>query len=103
MVFLSRIRERKIVQWALAYLAVAWVIFTGLPILAEQFGIPNGITRGATVLLAAGFVAVLIVAWYHGERGDQSVSTIELLMLTTLAIATTGILWQNATGSSPRS
>ncbi|MGQ0560775.1 MAG: hypothetical protein ACT443_02745 [Gemmatimonadota bacterium] len=38
-------------------------------------------TRAITMARGAGFFATLVVAWYHGEKGQQRVSGIELLML----------------------
>lgn len=87
-IFLSRLRERKLVHWAVAYLAGAWLVLQVLDLLASPFAWPALVLRAATVLLAIGFLAVLVLAWYHGERGAQRVSGVELLMLIgILAIA----------------
>lgn len=37
-------------------------------------------------MLGVGFVAILVLAWFHGERGQQKASGIELLMLAALFI-----------------
>ncbi|MGH7553517.1 MAG: hypothetical protein ACREMQ_10885, partial [Longimicrobiales bacterium] len=47
------------------------------------------VLRVAWVLLPTGFLVVLVIAWYHGERGQQRVSGIEILMLAAL-LATAG-------------
>jgi len=44
------------------------------------------VLRAATALLAVGFLAVLVLAWYHGEKGAQRVSGVELLMLTGILV-----------------
>ncbi len=91
--FLDRLRERKIVQWGIGYLAVAWVVLQVLDFFRENFGWPPLIVRSLTVLLAVGFVAVLVLAWYHGERGRQRVSGPELVILTGLvAVAAAGVV-----------
>jgi TolB-like protein len=42
--------------------------------------------------MAVGFLAILVLAWYHGERGAQRVTGIELVMLAgILVIAGTGL------------
>src|SRR5215216_3230615 len=78
---LQRIRQRKIAQWAIAYIAGAWALLQVLDLVANRFAWPNFVVRTLIVVLAVGFLAVLVLAWYHGERGEQRVTTIELLML----------------------
>ena len=82
----DELKSRKIVQWALAYLAGAWVVLQVVDILGEQFGWPTGLVRGITVALTAGFFVTLVLAWYHGEQGRQRVSGPELLMVAALLL-----------------
>jgi adenylate cyclase len=90
--FLSRLRERKLVHWAVAYLAGAWLLLQVIDLMTQPFGWPDLVMRTATVVLAVGFLAALVLAWYHGERGAQRVSGIELLMLMgILVIAAAGV------------
>jgi TolB-like protein/Tfp pilus assembly protein PilF len=81
----SRLKERRIVQWSLAYLAGAWLVVQVLDALAEPWGIPLPAIRLTTLVLAAGFPAAVGIAWYHGEKGRQRVSGPELLMLAGIA------------------
>ncbi len=67
-------------QWALAYLAGAWMVVQGADILGNQFDWPGTLLRSMTVLLAVGFLAALVLAWYHGEKGRQRATGLELLM-----------------------
>ena len=86
--FLQRLKERKLVQWALAYLAAAFVVFQSIEVMAEPWGIAPGLQRAVHILLLIGLLLVLILAWYHGEKGQQRVSGAELLMIAgLLAIA----------------
>jgi TolB-like protein/Tfp pilus assembly protein PilF len=82
----TELKRRKIVQWGLAYLAGAWVMLQLVNILAGPFGLPVGLQRGITVLLAFGLPIALVVAWYHGEQGRQRVSGPELLMVAALLV-----------------
>ncbi len=93
---LQRLRERKLVQWALAYVAAAFALLQGLDIIAQQFAWPDGVRRGITIALAIGFFATLILAWYHGERGVQRVSGTELLILTVLLAVGGAVMWRVA-------
>ena len=81
MISLERIKERKLVQWALAYLAAAWLVLQVLDLLGDAFGWPADVHQIAIVLLAVGFLAALVLAWYHGEKGQQRVSGLEALLL----------------------
>jgi TolB-like protein len=94
--FLQRLRERKLVQWALAYAAAAFALLQGLDIVAQQFDWPDGVRRGITIALIIGFFVTLVLAWYHGERGVQRVSGSELLILTLLLVIGGVVLWRVA-------
>jgi serine/threonine-protein kinase len=83
---LQRLRERKLVQWALAYLAGAFVVFQLLDALAEPLSLTPTIQRSVLVVVGIGFFITLILAWYHGEKGRQRVSGPELLMVAALLV-----------------
>jgi adenylate cyclase len=83
---LSRLKQRKLVQWALAYLAAAWLVLQVTDVIGTQFAWPVTLMRSITVLLATGLFATLVIAWYHGEKGYQRVSGIELLMLAGILV-----------------
>jgi len=93
---LQRLKERKLVQWALAYLAGAWVLLQVIGLIGQQFDWPPGLLRGITVAAGVGFFIVLVLAWYHGERGEQKVSGTELLLLALLLAIGGGLLWKFA-------
>jgi TolB-like protein/Flp pilus assembly protein TadD len=82
--FFSRLRERKLVQWALAYIAAAFALIQVLDIVAQRFGWPEQAIRFVIVALGVGFFLTLVLAWYHGERGRQRVNGTELLILALL-------------------
>ena len=92
----QRLRQRKLVQWALAYLAAAWVLLQVLDLVGNRFEWPAGLLRGAFIAAGIGFIVTLLLAWYHGERGAQKVTGIELLLLA-LVLAIGGVaLWRYA-------
>jgi TolB-like protein len=100
---LKRLRERKLVQWALAYLAGAWLMLQLLHLLAATYGWPPYVMRAVPAVLAAGLLATIVVAWYHGERGHQRVTGIELLVLAGILVAAAGaVVWiRNAAPAAP--
>ena len=82
----ERIQGRRLFQWAIAYVAGGWLLLELLGFVADNFGWPGSIVRGATVLLGVGFFVTLVLAWYHGEKGHQRVGGVELLMLAALLL-----------------
>jgi adenylate cyclase len=99
---LLRLRERKVVQWALAYLAGAWVLLQLTSMLGGMYDLPRTLVRAVPVLLAVGFLAALVLAWYHGEKGRQRVSGPELLMLgALLLIAGAAVAWVGGGAERP--
>lgn len=97
--FLQRLKQRKLVQWGVAYVAAAFALLQGIDIVAQQFGWPEEVRRGITLALIVGFFVVLVLAWYHGERGAQRVSGTELLILALLLAVGGGFLWRFARAS----
>ena len=97
----QRLRDRKLVQWALAYAAGAFALLQGVDIVAGKFGWPEAIERGLIVALCIGFFLALVLAWYHGERGAQRVSGTELAILALLLAIGGGLLWRTAPGERP--
>jgi eukaryotic-like serine/threonine-protein kinase len=78
---LERLKQRKIAQWALAYLAGAWVLYQILDAFGDPWGVSDGFLRLVQLGLIVGFFLALTLAWYHGERGEQRVTGVELLIL----------------------
>jgi TolB-like protein len=97
--FFQHLKQRKLVQWAIAYVAAAFALLQGIDIVAQQFGWPEGIRRGITLALVVGFFVTLVIAWYHGERGVQRVSGTELLIISLVLAVGGGFLWRFAAGS----
>ncbi|MBS0486842.1 MAG: adenylyl cyclase, partial [Proteobacteria bacterium] len=93
---LQRLRERKLVQWALAYIAAAFAFIQVLDVIAQRFGWPDQLEKLLILALAIGFFVVLVIAWYHGEKGAQRVTSTELVILALLLAIGGGLLWRFA-------
>lgn len=91
---LQRLRQRKMAQWALAYAAGAWLLLQVLGLAAASYEWPHAVMRVAFGLVVLGFAPVLVVAWYHGERGEQKVAGTELLIIALLLAVGGGVLWR---------
>lgn len=88
-------------QWAIAYVAAAFALLQGLDIVGQQFGWPESVRRGITLALIVGFFVTLVLAWYHGERGEQRVTGTELLIIGLVLAVGGGLLWRFAAVHAP--
>ena len=93
------LKQRKLAQWAIAYVAAAFALLQGVDIVAQRFGWPEAFERILIIALCIGFFITLLLAWYHGERGAQKVSGTELLLLALLLAIGGGLAWKFAPGS----
>ena len=88
---------------ALTYAAAAWGFLQGLEYLSETYGWSAQLRQFAVLALLIGLPIVLVIAWYHGDRGHQRVSRNEfaiLALLITLGVLSSGDMSRPA-GSSP--
>jgi len=92
--FIARLKQRKLVQWALAYVAASFALIQVLDVVAQRFAWPDQLERILILALAVGFLVVLVLAWYHGERGAQKVSSTEIVILALLLAIGGGLLWR---------
>ena len=98
----ERLKRRKVLQWALAYIAVAMGVLSVVDMVAEPWDLSAAAQQVIQVLAASGLVVTAVVAWFHGERGLQRVTKPELIVLSALVVLTSGVIW-SVSGSSGRS
>ena len=94
--FFQRLKQRKLVQWALAYGAAAFALLQGADIVAHRFAWPEPTMRLLIIALTIGLCLTLVLAWFHGERGAQHVTATELLILALILAVGGGLLWRFA-------
>jgi TolB-like protein/Tfp pilus assembly protein PilF len=97
----DRLRQRKVVQWGVAYVAGAWGLLQGIGFTADAFSWPAASKRIALLLLLVGLPIALVLAWYHGDRGEQRVGRVELAILTVLFLLGGGLFWRYQHASWP--
>ena len=90
----DRLRRRKVVQWGIAYAAGAWGLLQGLEYVTSTFDWPRQIQQLTTIGLLIGLPVALVLAWYHGDKGQQRVSRIELTIVTLLLLLGGGLFWR---------
>ena len=90
----TRLTRRKVVQWGIAYAAGAWGMLQGLAYVSSTFDWPRQFQQLATLALLIGLPVVLVLAWFHGDRGERRVTRTELTILTLLFLLGGGIFWR---------
>ena len=90
----AKLSRRKVVQWGIVYAAGAWGFLQGLEYVTDTFHWPDRILQLATLALLLGLPIVLVLAWYHGDRGEQRLSRTELTIITLLFLVGGGIFWR---------
>ena len=81
-----RVNDHKIVQWSVAYVALAYGIQHGVILTSESFEWPHAVARISMLLLALGLPVVMTLAWYHGERASRQFSKAELTIISILLV-----------------
>jgi TolB-like protein/Tfp pilus assembly protein PilF len=89
----DKLQRRKVVQWGIAYCLFAWGLLQGLEYLSSTFGWPQVLQQLATLASLIGLPIVLVVAWYHGDRGEQQVGAAEFLILFGLLLLGGALFW----------
>jgi TolB-like protein len=89
----AKLRRRKVVQWGIAYAAAAWTLLQVLEYFGETYAWPRAVRQIAGLAIPLGLLFVLVLAWYHGDKGDQKVSRTELAILAMLVAVMGGTLW----------
>ena len=89
----TKLRHRKVVQWGVAYVAASWALLQGLQFLAETYEWSSRVLKLSTLAFLIGLPIVLVLAWYHGDRGQQRITTPEFAILTLLFVLGGGRLW----------
>jgi hypothetical protein len=88
----DHLRQKKVIQWSLAYLAGAWVVLQLIDVFTDRLGWSDLVFQVALAVLVAGLPATVVLAWYHGERGAQRVSKQEAALLSgVLLLAAAGV------------
>jgi TolB-like protein/Flp pilus assembly protein TadD len=91
--FFQHLKQRKMTQWVIAYLAGAWLFLEVFGFVADHFAWQAIIVQGATITLGMGLLVVLVLAWFHGEKGRQGLVLIEGILLAAIIFATLAILF----------
>ena len=92
----DRIKHHKVVQWTLAYLAIAYTLLHGAEMLGNSLGWSHSLLRLFTLLLILGVPVVITLSWYHGARAQRGVSGTELMIIAILLAIGGTFLWRDS-------
>lgn len=87
---LSEIRDRRIIQILVGYLAAAWIALEVASQFVEMGVVPEVVYSVTLIWCAGGFFMAAIIGWYHGEKGAQKAQPLEVAMLVVVFLAVTG-------------
>jgi len=89
----AKLRRKKVVQWGVAYAATGWTLLQVVEYAVETFHWPEPVRQWATLAVLFGLPVVLVIAWYHGDRGEQRVTGAELIIIAFLFLLGGGVFW----------
>jgi TolB-like protein/Tfp pilus assembly protein PilF len=84
--FWARVREHKVIQWAIAYLGAALALAHGAELVSHALNWPDAVWRTFVLALIVGFPIALTIAWYHGHKGLTKIGAGELSIISVLLL-----------------
>jgi len=78
--------EKHLMRTAVVYLGGAWLLLEATGFFVDNYDLSRRLIDIVVLLLVLGFPAALIISWFHGEKGRQSVARSEASLLLTLVV-----------------
>jgi hypothetical protein len=82
---ISKLRTRRVPHFAGAYAAGCWIVLEVLSQLVDMQVLPPMLYQLGLVLVVTLAPGVLVVAWFHGEKGAQEAPLREKWLLAGIA------------------
>lgn len=114
MSFFDELKRRNVIRVGIAYAVVAWLLLQLTEVLKELLGLPDELGRTVVLILAIGFLPVLIFAWAfewtpEGIKRDADVDRtdsvspqagrkLDRLIIVVLTVALAGFAWDKFGG-----
>ena len=90
MSFWSEIKQRRITQIVVTYLAGGWIVTSVVDQVVDREVLPLVVYQVTLTLFLFGILDALIIGWYHGEKGEQEATIGEIAMLAVVGVAALG-------------
>ncbi len=87
----TEVKQRRITQIVLTYLAGGWMALAVVDQLVDRDVLPAFAYRVGLTLYLFGFVVALILGWYHGEKGHQRAKPAEMVLVAIVSLAGLGM------------
>ncbi len=81
MTLFEQLKQRRLVRILVSYIAAGWVAVSVVDQFVDRAILPDRAYQIALAWYLAGACAALVVGWYHGEKGRQRVSVMEMALL----------------------
>ena len=91
MISWKELKERRLTQVVLTYVAVGWVVLAGVDQVVDREVFPEFPYRLALVAYLGGLPAAVILGWFHGEKGRHKVTAPEVLLLGIVLLVTAAL------------
>lgn len=90
MKFIAVMRERRLFQIVVSYVAACWVILSVFDQLVGRGVMPEPAYTVALIWAIIGLPAAILIGWHHGEKGKQTAPLSEVVVLILLGLTATG-------------
>ncbi len=87
----KELKERRLVRIVVSYAVAGWVIISIFGEVIDRGVLPEILYRILLVLYFGGLVAAIVTGWFHGEKGHQEFTKLEIALLATVALGTLGL------------
>jgi TolB-like protein len=87
----SELKQRRVVQILISYIAGGFVALNVFDQLADRGVVPELVYRVALIWYVFGIPAALLIGWFHGEKGRQKAPLSEISLLVMLFVMATGM------------
>ena len=87
----AEVKQRRITQIVLTYLAGGWMALAVVDQVVDREVLPAVAYRVALTLYLFGIAVAVILGWYHGEKGNQRATRTELILVAFTALAGLGM------------
>lgn len=93
--FFRQLQQRHVLRTAVLYLGAGWVGLEFIGFVVENYGFDRVLLDCSLLVIAVGFPIALVISWYHGIGGAQTVPRSEAFLvggLIVVALVGSGVL-----------